>query len=68
MESESDSDENNTRAAVEKREEELNNTTFEALGVCEELCEACVGLKWSKPTEVQAASIPHLIKGTPHAS
>lgn len=64
MPSDSESEEDKG-AANEKPEEEVQSTTFEALGVCEELCEACVGLKWTKPTEIQASSIPHLVKGTP---
>lgn len=45
-------------------EEESKPTTFKALGVCDEVCEACDGLKWSAPTQIQAESIPHLVKGT----
>ena len=63
MASDSETDEDKG-AAEEKPKEELKSTTFEALGVCEELCEACVSLQWAQPTEIQAASIPHLVKGT----
>lgn len=39
--------------------------TFASLGVCSELQDACKDLKWSKPTGIQAESIPYLIEGTP---
>lgn len=67
MPSDSESEEDTKVAAEENPEEEFKSTTFEALGVCEELCEACVGLKWTQPTEIQAASVPHLVKGAPTA-
>lgn len=37
--------------------------TFRDLGLCEELCAACEALGWSAPTEIQAASLPHSLKG-----
>lgn len=67
MASDSDS-EDNAAEATENPEEQAKSATFEALGVCNELCEACVELKWKQPTEIQAASIPHLIKGAPAPS
>lgn len=37
--------------------------TFASLGVCTELQDACEALKWTKPTGIQAQSIPYLIEG-----
>ena len=32
-------------------------------GVCETLCEACEGLQWTTPTEVQVQAIPVALEG-----
>jgi len=37
--------------------------TFASLGVCEELCQACELLKWTKPTEIQRQTIPWALQG-----
>lgn len=39
------------------------NVTFESLGVCEELCQACKLLKWTKPTKIQQQAIPWALQG-----
>mmetsp|Transcript_36387 Transcript_36387/g.115800 ORF Transcript_36387/g.115800 Transcript_36387/m.115800 type:complete len:506 (+) Transcript_36387:148-1665(+) len=37
--------------------------TFEALGVCEELCQACKLIKWPAPTPIQQQAIPWALQG-----
>lgn len=37
--------------------------TFESLGVCEELVEACKSLGWSTPSKIQAEAIPYALEG-----
>jgi ATP-dependent RNA helicase DDX47/RRP3 len=37
-------------------------TTFEALGVCRDICIACERVGWTKPTPIQAASIPRALQ------
>jgi len=39
------------------------NATFESLGVCEELCQACKNLKWTAPTGIQKETIPWALQG-----
>ena len=36
---------------------------FRALGVCAELAEACAGLGWKSPTEIQEQAIPLALAG-----
>lgn len=52
---------------AEEQEEEPDSpkpdVTFASLGVCTELQDACEALKWTKPTGIQAESIPYLIEG-----
>ena len=36
---------------------------FEALGVCKQLAEAAASLGWQSPSEIQAQSIPIVLKG-----
>ena len=38
-------------------------TAFSALGVCDELCDACVNMRWKEPTPIQIQAIPELMKG-----
>lgn len=38
-------------------------TSFESLGVCEELVEACKRLKYEKATTIQRESLPYTLKG-----
>ncbi|KAL6064502.1 ribosomal RNA processing protein [Balamuthia mandrillaris] len=38
-------------------------TTFEELGVDEQLCEACRLLGWTKPTQIQCEAIPQALQG-----
>ena len=38
-------------------------TTFEALGVCAELAQACAALGWKAPTSIQRQSIPLALSG-----
>ena len=37
--------------------------SFRALGVCAELAEACAGLGWKSPTEIQEQAIPLALAG-----
>lgn len=41
----------------------INEVTFESLGVVKELCEACEQLKWKHPTSIQRESLPVALKG-----
>lgn len=47
----------------EHEEEEATASTFAELGVIPELCSACTELGFSKPTGIQAKSIPHALEG-----
>ena len=40
-----------------------NNNSFEGLGVCEHLCEACTALGWSNPTPIQMEALPLALQG-----
>mmetsp|Transcript_73827 Transcript_73827/g.175753 ORF Transcript_73827/g.175753 Transcript_73827/m.175753 type:complete len:488 (+) Transcript_73827:58-1521(+) len=42
-------------------EEEV--ATFESIGVCKELCQACEAMKWKAPTKIQAETIPWALQG-----
>lgn len=44
-------------------EQEVEIPTFAELGVIPELCSACTELGYSKPTGIQAKSIPHALEG-----
>ncbi|KAL4480750.1 hypothetical protein ABPG72_014525 [Tetrahymena utriculariae] len=46
----------------ENEEKENENVTFESLGVCEELVEACNRLKYVKPTPIQRESLVYTLK------
>lgn len=53
---------------VEKAQEQSNNDsdkiiTFESLGVCAELCDACSRMGYTNPTAIQAESIPLALEG-----
>jgi ATP-dependent RNA helicase DDX47/RRP3 len=37
--------------------------TFESLGLSPQLCDACVNMKWTKPTPIQEQSIPYGLQG-----
>lgn len=37
--------------------------TFEELGVCEQLVNACKGRGWLNPTKIQVEAIPHALEG-----
>ncbi|GFE55420.1 DEAD DEAH box helicase protein [Babesia ovis] len=37
--------------------------TFESLGVCLEVCNACHSIGWRVPTPIQVAAIPHALRG-----
>lgn len=37
--------------------------SFESLGVCQPLIEACQSAKWSKPTDIQREAIPYGLQG-----
>lgn len=55
------------QAVQESTSEQINDDdgqkTFEKLGVVSVLCEACNRLDWKMPTKVQAAALPHALKG-----
>ena len=40
-----------------------NNNTFQGLGVCEQLCEACTALGWTNPTPIQMETLPLALQG-----
>ncbi|CAK9310757.1 unnamed protein product [Citrullus colocynthis] len=42
-------------------EEEVK--TFQSLGICEQLVEACESLGWKNPSKIQAEAIPHALEG-----
>eukprot|EP01038_Epipyxis_sp_PR26KG_P007602 gene7602-10351_t len=42
---------------------DVKHDTFQSLGVVEALCSAITAVGWSKPTDIQAASIPSALKG-----
>ena len=46
----------------ESKEKKLPQT-FRELGLAPVLCEATAALKWTKPTEIQAESIPYALQG-----
>ncbi|KAK6941370.1 DEAD/DEAH box helicase domain [Dillenia turbinata] len=37
--------------------------SFESLGICQELVEACHNLGWQNPSKIQAEAIPHALDG-----
>ncbi|KAL9240105.1 hypothetical protein vseg_014363 [Gypsophila vaccaria] len=45
----------------EENHEELKS--FNELGVCDALVEACTALHWDSPTKIQAEAIPHALQG-----
>jgi ATP-dependent RNA helicase DDX47/RRP3 len=47
----------------EEDEQEAEIPTFAELGVIPELCSACAELGFTKPTGIQAKSIPHALEG-----
>ncbi|KAJ4843336.1 hypothetical protein Tsubulata_026709 [Turnera subulata] len=44
-------------------EEKEEVKTFEELGICEPLAEACDRLGWKNPTKIQVEAIPHALEG-----
>ncbi|XP_022973042.1 DEAD-box ATP-dependent RNA helicase 10-like [Cucurbita maxima] len=42
-------------------EEEVK--TFQSLGICEQLVEACESLGWKNPSKIQVEAIPHALEG-----
>lgn len=44
------------------KEKELEKT-FEELGVCTELVEACESLNWKTPSKIQVEAIPYALEG-----
>merc|ERR1719191_2311821 len=55
-----------TRVVAKKNKDgadESQGSTFESLGVCEELCQACKLMKWTAPTGIQKQAIPWALKG-----
>ncbi|GMT31532.1 hypothetical protein PFISCL1PPCAC_22829 [Pristionchus fissidentatus] len=47
----------------EEPEEEEDTRSFEELGVCGPLVEACLALGWKEPSKIQKAALPAAIKG-----
>jgi len=41
---------------------DTEDVTFEQLGVCPELCQACEALGWSRPTKIQKETLPWAFK------
>eukprot|EP00736_Rhodelphis_marinus_P014049 Rmarinus@m.21159 len=41
----------------------MSTPSFEELGVCPQICEACKRMKFERPTEIQKESIPIALKG-----
>ena len=54
---------NNINNDLPETETEDANKTFEELGLIPQLCEACESLKYTKPTPIQAQSIPLALQG-----
>lgn len=48
-------------AMEQDNEEEVK--TFQSLGICEQLVEACDSLGWKNPSKIQAEAIPHALEG-----
>ena len=47
---------------MEEGKEEVKS--FNDLGVCEQLVEACDNLGWKHPSKIQAEAIPHALEGS----
>lgn len=47
----------------EKNPQDVEPTTFAALGIDERLCEVCNSLNWKEPTKIQREAIPVALKG-----
>lgn len=53
-----------TKQTIETKEgEENDNVSFQSLGVCEQLCEACSAIGWQHPTKIQKESLPWSLQG-----
>jgi ATP-dependent RNA helicase DDX47/RRP3 len=50
-------------AALSEADAEKSKEAFKALGVCDELCEACADMGWKVPTEIQREALPPLLEG-----
>ena len=57
-----DSSDDSDSESEESKEKKLPQT-FRELGLAPVLCEATAALKWTKPTEIQAESIPYALQG-----
>ncbi|KOB68325.1 DEAD box ATP-dependent RNA helicase [Operophtera brumata] len=59
------SDDQQSDHAVEdtNNDEDDDNTTFKDLGVVDVLCEACIELKWMKPSKIQKEALPVALQG-----
>lgn len=49
--------------AADREQAASRPTSFRALGVCDELCEACDSMSFKEPTPIQAAAIPLALAG-----
>ncbi|KAG5361796.1 ATP-dependent rRNA helicase RRP3 [Yarrowia sp. C11] len=54
---------NSNYTSVEVDESEEQTKTFKDLGVIDSICETCEELKFTKPTPIQAQSIPYALEG-----
>lgn len=41
----------------------VGSSTFESIGICEELCTTIASLGWKQPTAIQVQAIPQALKG-----
>ncbi|KAL3503747.1 hypothetical protein ACH5RR_038196 [Cinchona calisaya] len=46
-----------------EEEEVKEKKSFEELGVCSQLVEACENLGWKEPTKIQIEAVPHALQG-----
>ena len=49
---------------VEQEDDKIieENTTFEKMGVCQEICEAVAKMGFKHPSKIQAESLPYTLK------
>ena len=50
-------------ADLSAAEAAASRAAFKELGVCDELCEAAVQMRWKLPSEIQQQAIPPLLEG-----
>jgi superfamily II DNA/RNA helicase len=52
-------------AELSAAEQKASKAAFKELGVCDELCDAAVQMRWKMPSEIQREAIPPLLEGAP---